>query len=582
MTEPLFDLQKSLHPHEWLLVPHADTFQGNVLSPEDERLQWISGFTGSSGTALIAWNRALLFIDGRYTLQAKSEVSTAWEVIYTSDLSIEDFMRQVLTQHSILSFDPWLHTFSQYQHLVDLCQTTNSTLLSLKNNPIDRLWKDRPTPVFCPITPHSHHFAGESSLQKRQSLVEAFRDLDSFLFTDCQSIAWLLNIRGNDTPHIPIVHSYAILHKNAQIDFFVDVKKVTTEVSQHFGNDVHIFPIDSLLSHITSLKKSQIGMDPKQVPSTLVLAIQNSGGTACFQTDPSLIKRAIKNPVEIRGANSAHERDGIAIARFLSWLMSHKGLPGLTEYDCALALLRYKEQTQNFMGTSFETVSASGPQGAIIHYHPTAQSSFPFDPHGLYLIDAGSQYLEGTTDMTRTIALSEPTAEHRHLYTLVLKGHIALATCQFPQGTLDSQLDTLARQYLWQEGLNYPHGTGHGVGSYLSVHEGPQRIAPNSGQPLLAGMIVSNEPGYYQEGNFGIRLENLMLVEPRESRSGKPWLGFKTLTLVPFDRALIDLPLLTSQEMVWINDYHTRILGTLGPALDEEAVSWLKQATAPF
>lgn len=573
--DPLLELRETLRTNEWLIIPHADAFQGGELAPNDERLHWVSGFTGSSGTALISRERALLFVDGRYTLQSREEVSKVWEIVHTAELSPEIFLEQTLADGSILSFDPWLHTFAQYQQFASL----RCALNPLKQNPIDRLWKDRPSPPFHLVSVHPHHFAGESSQQKRQRLVQDLGNADCLLSTDSQSIAWLLNIRGQDTPYTPIVHAYALLYKEERVDLFVDTKKITSEVSQHLGDTVRICPLEALQDHLKTLKTYCI--DPNQAPAALILDIQKAGGKIRFQPDPSVICRAIKNPIEITGAASAHVRDGLAIVRFLAWLAGHPSISSLTEWDCAQVLLQHQERSTHFRGPSFAFCSASGPQAAIIHYHPTADQSCRLDSKNLYLIDAGGQYLDGTTDMTRTISFSDPTPEQRHHYTLVLKGHIALASCQFPQGTRGNQLDALARQYLWKEGLDYPHGTGHGVGSYLGVHEGPQRISPSNGtQPLLPGMILSNEPGYYKKGNYGIRIESLMVVEKRDHPSAKPWLGFQTLTLVPFDRCLIDTILLTPDERNWINAYHQKILSVLAPELDEETLMWLKAATA--
>ncbi|MEI8295672.1 MAG: aminopeptidase P family protein [Alphaproteobacteria bacterium] len=573
-------IQDRLSLGEWFIVPHADAFQGEYTSPHDERLAWVSGFTGSAGTALINKEQAYIFADGRYTLQAKAQVDQSWTVIASTEQTAATFLTKALQPKSTLLLDPWLHTFQQYRDWNELCAKYQATLIACAQNPIDELWQNRPSASHEAIYEHPLAFAGETSESKRQQIIQELQDNECLLLTNCESIAWLLNIRGNDIPHTPIVHAYAILHKTGNVDLFINANKVAPAMGAYLGSGVKIFPLSAIKEHLCALNEQhRVWIDPRQTSAALALLVQESGAHLNLQRDPSVLKRARKNPTEIAGAVSAHIRDGVALTRFLAWVAENAPTGNLTEVSCAAKLLEFRRLGEHFMDISFGTISSVGSNGAIIHYQPTPQTDRRLEFPNLYLVDSGGQYRDGTTDVTRTIALGEPTAEQRRHFTLVLKGHIAIAAAQFPYGTQGVHLDALARYFLWQEGLNYAHGTGHGVGSYLCVHEGPQGISPKSHQDLLPGMILSNEPGYYQEGSHGIRIENLMVVEECQNNLPQGWLKFQTLTLAPLDRCLIETALLTTPERQWVDSYHQRVHDTLAPYLDEATRVWLRTAT---
>ncbi len=583
MTSPLLQLQKKLRKNEWFLVPRTDAFQGEYVAPQDERLAWVSGFKGSAGVALIRYNQAFLFVDGRYILQAKEETDPKeWRIIPIVRQSLENFLKENLREKQILSLNPWLHTLHEYLRLKSLAKEKGAALNLQTSDPIEALWQDRPYAVLSPAVPHCLIFSGKSSGSKREQIFQQLQQkVDAILFTDCHSIAWLLNIRGQDTPHTPIIHSYAVLHQDQSVDLFVDLRKITPQIKDYLGQSVRFHPLENTIAFLNTLYQKQIMVDPHLAPLALVKALEEKGTKLVLQKDPSMILRIVKNAVEVIGAVSAHIRDGVALTRFLCWLANHPSLESLTEIKAADRLEAFRSEGTHFRGLSFSTISAVGSHGAIVHYHPLPETDRPLQQQTLYLFDSGAQYLDGTTDVTRTIAFGTPTPEQRHHFTLVLKGHIALARARFPYGTTGGQLDVLARQYLWQEGLDYAHGTGHGVGSYLSVHEGPQRISGNGfQQKLLPGMILSNEPGYYKEDAYGIRIESLVLV--RECRSLGRWLEFSTLTLAPIDRCLVESSLLTLEERNWLNTYHQRVYDVLASWLNEENRRWLASATLPI
>lgn len=576
-------LQDHLHSQEWLVIPCADAFQSVYIAPHDARLAWVSGFTGSAGTALINKEQAYLFVDGRYTLQAHAQVDKAWTVVPLAEQTVEAFLTSMLKPGDSLLVDPWLHTFRQYRHWEELCEKHQAKLIAVDQNPVDELWQGRPEAPHELVYEHPLVFAGETSENKRQQLVEDLQENECLLLTKCESIAWLLNIRGNDIPHIPVAHAYALLYKTGQIDLFINEKKITSAMVAYLGATVTVFPLSAIKKRLSHFGKDQgILVDTQQTSAALVLALQEAGTQVNSRRDPSLLKRAVKNPTELIGAVSAHIRDGVALTRFLAWVAAEVPAGNITELSCVTQLLEFRRAEEHFMDISFETISAVGPHGAIIHYQPTPETDRRLEPPQLYLIDSGGQYRDGTTDVTRTIALGEPTAEQCRHFTFVLKGHIAIAMARFPYGTQGDHLDVLARYFLWQEGLDYLHGTGHGVGSYLCVHEGPQGISRKAPQILLPGMILSNEPGYYQEGSHGIRIESLVVVEECQDYLPQRWLKFQTLTLAPLDKLLMDLTLLTLVEKQWVNAYHQRVYDTLAPYLDEATKAWLYQATLPI
>jgi len=538
-----------------LLIPRTDEFQGEYIAPCSERLKWLTGFTGSAGFAVITKDKAAFFTDGRYTLQAKEQIPTFYELYNTAQKTPAEWITENLSKDEKVGYDPWLFTEVQLHRF-------ERPLVPLKSNPIDSLWMDRPLPPKDFIRLHSLKYAGESDERKRKRISAALKT-DHVLITACDSIAWLLNIRGNDIPHTPIVHSVCLLHKDGSYDLFVDLDKMNGQVFNHLKEGKgRAVDIHQLLHHLQKMDGS-CQVDPQTTPLIMIQTLKETGIPLVRERDPCILPKALKNEVELQGAIDAHIQDGLALCRFFEWLENQPLHGETTELSAAQKLYEFRKGGQHFEDLSFGTISAFGSHGAIIHYQVTSESDIPLARDGLYLVDSGGQYLTGTTDVTRTIALGTPTGEQKDRYTRVLKGHIALATTIFPEGTTGAQLDAFARQYLWEVGRDYDHGTGHGVGSYLSVHEGPQNISKRwIDVPLKPGMILSNEPGYYKEGEYGIRIENLVRVI--EIPNLKGFYGFETLTLAPFDMKLIDNALLTQKEKEWIEMYHERILKVLG------------------
>lgn len=534
-----------------LLIPHTDAFQGEYIAPYCERLKWLTGFTGSAGFAVVGKEKAAFFTDGRYTLQAKEEVSPAYEHYNILEKSPTQWVSENLSAQEKIGFDPWLFTEAQLKRYAPV-------LVALEENPIDNLWTNRPAPPKDFIRLHPLKYTGESDESKRKR-ISANLKVDHVLITSCDSIAWLLNIRGNDLPFTPIVHAMCVLHKAGSYDLFVDLDKISGEVFNHLHQGGgRAIDLRFLLHHLQRLEGT-CQVDPQTAP---LILLQTLGEKVVCGQDPCVLPKALKNDVEIKGAIEAHSQDGIALSQFLNWLEDQPLKGETTELSAAQKLYEFRKKGHHFEGLSFNTISGFGSHGAIIHYKATPESDVPLSREGIYLLDSGGQYLTGTTDVTRTIALGMPTPEQKDRYTRVLKGHIALATARFPKGTTGVQLDILARQFLWEIGCDYDHGTGHGVGSYLNVHEGPQNISKrNLDVPLQPGMILSNEPGYYKEGEYGIRIENLVRVVELPDHRG--FYGFETLTLVPLEKKLIEESLLTEKEKQWIEAYEGRVFKEL-------------------
>lgn len=542
-----------------LLITRTDEFQGEYIAPCSERLAWLTGFTGSAGFAVVGKNKAAFFTDGRYILQAQEQVPSFYEHYNISQKSPFQWIQENLAAEEKVGYDPWLFTEAQLKKY-------DRPLVPLTPNPIDLFWNDRPAPPQDLIRLHGVDYAGEEDQCKRTRIGASLK-ADQLLLTTCDSIAWLLNIRGNDVAHTPIVHSFCVLRRDGTFDLFVDLSKVNHEIRNRLENGRGQL-ID--ISHILPCLQKMTGscqIDPQTVPVIFLQTLEQAAIEIVRETDPCILAKAIKNKVELKGAREAHVQDGLALYRFFSWLEQQPLEGETTELSAAQKLYEFRKQGHLFQDLSFTTISGFGPHGAIIHYSVTPKSNIPLKRGGIYLLDSGGQYLTGTTDVTRTIALGDPTAEQKDRYTRVLKGHIALAQAVFPRGTTGAQLDALARQFLWQVGCDYDHGTGHGVGSYLSVHEGPQGISRRgSDVPLQPGMILSNEPGYYKEGKYGIRIENLMTVIDLPERPG--FYGFETLTLAFLDPKLMDHSLLTDQERAWIENYHERIEQALSSYID--------------
>lgn len=581
----LADLRHLLN--EWggdgFLVPRTDAWQCEYVAPCDERLAWLTGFTGSAGMAIVLKEKAALFVDGRYTLQAQQQVNPdLYEICSLVAYPPYRWMRERLQEGQKILYDPWLHTPNDKARAQKACEAAGASFIPVSRNPIDNLWKDRPSPPLNPLQIHDLHYAGVSCEEKRSQVAATLqkKKVEAALLTAPESIAWLLNIRGSDLPHIPIAQGFAVIWADASIDLFMHPAKISPDIKAYLGSNVRLATPASLESWLNNLRDISILADPDLTPLALLKQLEKC--RLVEGSDPCALSKAVKNPVEVMGARQAHIQDGIALTRFLAWLSRALPATTVTEMDAAEKLLFFRKQGALFTGISFETISGAGPNGAIVHYRASPETNRPLEANSVYLVDSGGQYLNGTTDVTRTIAIGAPTLEQKDRFTRVLKGHIALAKTLFPAGTTGSQLDPLARHALWQAGLDYDHGTGHGVGSYLNVHEGPQRISKAfSSVALEPGMIVSNEPGYYKTNAYGIRIESLVLVVERGIPEGgeRPLLGFETLTQAPIDATLIDREILTSGERAWLNAYHAQVRETLLPHLGTEEGNWLRKAT---
>ena len=572
------------------IVPRGDEHQGEYVPSRAERLAWLTGFTGSAGMAIVLADRAAIFVDGRYTLQVRKEVDTArFEPRHLIDEPPHDWIAAQARPGMRIGFDPWLHTQDGLARLHASAKRAGAELVPTDGNPIDAVWTNQPAEPLAPVRPHDIRFAGQSAADKREQLAAKLA-ADGFaaaVISAPDSLAWLLNIRGGDVPHTPLPLGFAILHASGTVDLFMDPRKLVPEVVPHLGNQVRVEPRAAFGAALDQLgqARARVAVDAATGPLWASDRLERAGAEVVRGQDPCALPKACKNETELANARTAHVRDGVALARFLAWLAAEAPKGELTELSAADRLLAFRSAGENFRDTSFATISGAGANGAIVHYRVSAATNARIAPDMLYLVDSGAQYLEGTTDVTRTVAIGQPTPEQRDRFTRVLKGHIALATARFPKGTSGSQLDTLARAALWQAGIDYDHGTGHGVGSYLSVHEGPQRISkvPNT-VALLPGMIVSNEPGYYKTGAYGIRIENLVAVCEVEAPVGaeRPLLGFETLTLVPIDRTLVEPGLMTPGEIAWLDAYHARVRQTLMPLVDPATALWLDVATRPI
>lgn len=570
-----------------LVIPRTDEYQGEYIARRAERVQWLTGFSGSAGVVVVGLEKAAVFVDGRYTLQVRDQVDTVrFEPRHLIEQPVTDWIADQFTSGDKVGYDPWLHTLHGAGHLNRAASRAGAELVRVAPNPVDAIWPDQPAAPVSAIHPHGEEFAGRSSAQKRREIADKLSEqgADALAVTATDSIAWLINVRGGDVPNCPLPLSFAILHEDGSLNWFVDDRKLTAATRAALGNSIAIHPEEKFAEALTRLGQDgkTVMADPASAPSAIFDALHYGGGKVIEAADPCLLPKACKNPVEIDGTRAAHRRDGAALTRFLKWLPAAAD-DGLTELDAIAHLRGLRDGGEHFRGASFDTIAGAGPNGAVIHYRASEATNRKIEDGQLVLVDSGGQYLDGTTDVTRTIAVGEPTDEMRTRYTLVLKGHIAIATARFPRGVTGSQLDPLARLPLWQAGLDFDHGTGHGVGSYLNVHEGPQRIAKaHNAVALEPGMILSNEPGYYKTGEYGIRIENLVVVRAVEDRpegAEKDMLEFETLTLAPYDRKLIDKSLLTKDEIAWVDSYHKRVRETLKPLVDKDTAKWLADVT---
>jgi len=571
------------------LIPHEDEHQNEYLPPANDRLAWASGFTGSAGAAVVLRNAAAIFVDGRYALQVRDQVDgELFEIRDLLEGGVPAYLRETVRPGWVIGYDARLHSPEALERLSGAAAKAGAALRAVDVNPLDKAWGDaRPAQPAAPVVPHPLQYAGEESAAKRARIGAALAEqgADAAVLTSPASIAWLFNIRGGDVIRSPLPLAQAILAADGTARLFLEPAKVTADLPAWLGNQVRLETPADLEDALAELKGRPVLVDPAQSATWYVETLKVAGATIVSAPDPCALPRACKNPVEIEGARRAHLRDGAALTRFLHWVATEaqESLPD--EIEVVGKLEAFREAGGAMKDLSFDTIAGATANGAICHYHPSRRLNRRTERGSLLLVDSGAQYLDGTTDVTRTLAIGEPTPEMVRCFTLVLKGHLALARVRFPAGTTGSALDALARVALWAAGLDYDHGTGHGVGSYLGVHEGPQRIAKQPNAVALApGMIVSNEPGYYKAGAYGIRIENLQAVTEATSIPGgeRPMLGFETLTLAPIDRRLVARELLTGEERAQLDAYHARVLEAVGPLVPAEVAAWLKEACAPI
>ena len=568
------------------VIPRADQQQNEYVPPSEERLAWLTGFTGSAGQAIVLTQEAAVFVDGRYTLQAAKQVDRkAWSIEPLVDPPPEGWLARHLKAGDRLGFDPWLHTSAAAERLAGACAKAGAELVAVDSNPLDSVWTERPSPPLGPVAVHGAQFSGEAETEKlkRIQLEIAKLGAEALVLSDSHAVAWTFNIRGADVSHTPLPLSYALVPKDGRPTVFIDHRKLSNSARDHLERSADVEEPDALTPKLTELAQrgATIALDSATAADALSRLISAAGGKPLRGTDPVSLLKAVKNTTEIEGTRNAHRRDAVALARFLAWIDREAPTGALTEIDTVEALETFRRETGALKDVSFPTIAGTGPNGAIVHYRVTRKSNRRIAHGDLLLIDSGAQYEDGTTDVTRTIAIGAPSMEMQDRFTRVLRGHIAIARAVFPDGTTGAQIDTLARQYLWQAGIDFEHGTGHGVGSYLSVHEGPARISKLGTTPLRRGMILSNEPGYYKTDAYGIRIENLELVVAKEvAGAEKPLNAFEALTLAPIDRRLIDVGMLGRDELGWLNDYHARVRHEVRPQLDEPTAAWLDQATA--
>jgi Xaa-Pro aminopeptidase len=576
------------------VVPICDEHMSEYVGDYAQRLGWLTGFGGSAGSAVVLSEEAAIFTDGRYTLQVREQVDgNNWQYVGVPQTSISDWLKEHTPAGARIGYDAWVHTKGWVESATVALKAKGAELVAVKSNPIDAVWADQPGKSDAKLMVHDDRYAGQSSAEKRAAVAEwlTANGLDSTVISALDSVAWLLNVRGSDVANTPVALSFVLAHADGTADLFVAPEKVGDDVRAHLGNAVRLRTPEEFVPALKAMNGKRIAVDPDRAVAAIFGALKDGGATLVEARDPTILPKAVKNHVEQAGHRAAQARDGAALSRFLHWMgeTAHQG--GLDELSAAARLKSFRQDTGMLHDLSFDTISATGPNGAHCHYKVDEKSNRAIEPKSIYLVDSGGQYLDGTTDVTRTIWVGpgSPTAEMKDRFTRVLKGHIALALAVFPEGTRGAQLDSMARASLWQAGLDYAHGTGHGVGSFLAVHEGPQRIGKFSGgqagtdEPLQAGMFLSNEPGYYKAGEYGIRIENLVLVEEREIAGAEGrYFGFETLTFAPIDKTLVDVSLLSGEELRWWNDYHAKVLSIIAPQLDGDALAWAHEACAPL
>ncbi|MCU8492242.1 aminopeptidase P family protein [Vibrio vulnificus] len=575
------------HNIDALLVPHEDEYLGEYVPDHNERLHWLTGFTGSAGAAVITQEKAAMFVDGRYTVQVTKQVpGDLFEYRHLIEEPALEWLQENLAHGASVAIDPRMHSAAW----LNMAQAKLAGVLELNildSNPIDELWHDRPQPVVSDVRLMSTEAVGQSSADKRANIAQLItkQGVDSAVITALDSICWLLNVRGLDVSRLPVLLSHAILHADGQVEFFLDPARLPEGFDVHVGQGVHVFHPEMLQARLESLTGKKVLLDASTSNAWFKLVLQNAGAVVVPGADPCLMPKAAKNAVEISGMKACHLRDGAAMVKFLSWLDAQVA-EGILHDEATLAdkLEAIRREDPTLMDLSFDTISAAGSNAAMCHYnHQNQPQPGQLTMDTLYLVDSGGQYLDGTTDITRTVAIGQPSAEMIKQFTLALKGHIGVARARFPKGTRGYQIDTLARQHLWAEGYDYDHGTGHGVGHFLSVHEGPASISKRQiDVPLVEGMVLSNEPGYYRADAFGIRIENLELVVEKQTQGDFPILTFESLTRCPIDKRNINVDMLTRPELAWLNDYHQKVWDDISPLVEGDAQVWLREATRPL
>ena len=574
--------------YDALIIPRADEYLGEYLPAHNERMRWISGFTGSAGAIVVLADRAAIFVDGRYTVQVRNEVDPGlFEHHHLTDEPHVSWIAAQLPAGSRVGCDPRLHSLRWYRNSQQTLAKSNIELAADTRNLVDRCWRDRPAPRIAEAILLEQQYTGASCASKRRRIAAdvANKGLDAALVFAPDAVSWLLNVRGTDVPCLPILQSFAVLRADGSCTVFVEPGRIPDGIGPHVGEGVEFLAESEAAESLAEFAGKRVLADPDSANAWTQLCLEDGGAELVAGEDPVLIPKASKNEVEIEGARQAHIRDAVAEIKFLAWLDAEVAAGRLhDEARLADQLGAFREQSEHYRGPSFDTISAAGGNAAMCHYnHLNAAAPGTLTPNSVYLVDSGGQYPDGTTDITRTVAIGDPGDEVRRMFTLVLKGHIALDQARFPEGTTGTQLDVLARQYLWREGFDYDHGTGHGVGAFLSVHEGPQRVAKaHNPFALRAGMILSNEPGYYRDSAYGIRCENLVVVREARSAGEIPLLEFEALTLVPFDQRLLDTALLTDEERAWIDGYHARVEQQIAPLLQGDDLAWLQQSTRPL
>jgi Xaa-Pro aminopeptidase len=574
------------------VVPLTDEHMSEYVGSYAQRLAWLTGFEGSAGTAVVLPEQAAIFTDGRYTLQVRQQVSAdQWSYQSVPETSAADWLSEHAPDGARIGYDPWLHSRDWVRRAGESLKAKGAELVAVQRNPIDEIWKDRPEASKAQLIVQPDRYAGRNSAEKRHDIADWLtkQHADAAVLSALDSIAWTFNVRGQDVARTPVALAYAIVHADGTADLFVAGEKIGPEVRQHLGNGVRLHERDEFEGALTEFKGKTVAVDPERAVAAIFDGLDKAGAKIIALRDPTVLPRALKNPAEIAGQKAAQVRDGAAIAKFLRWVETEAPSGEVDELIASDHLEALRRENEELRDLSFDTISGAGPNGAIVRYRSSEKTNRKLEPGSLYLVDSGGQYVDGTTDITRTVPVGEPTDEMRDRFTRVLQGHIAVATARFPKGTRGSQLDSFARRPLWEAGLDYAHGTGHGVGSFLSVHEGPQRISPvgsaqaGGDEPLQAGMILSNEPGYYKAGEYGIRIENLVLVvEIEVAGAEKDMLGFETLTFAPIERRLIVREMLSTRERAWLDTYHAEVLAKIGPSLSGADLDWLKAACAPI